>query len=149
MFEKRLGCKWSGFWMGVVSIVIFLSHFVCFRTMRYVPIGESFLLILSFRHKNLIQWVQGWYGEFLLKIILQFLLWKTSARLNLKIILNSLNFKYKHLITPVVPSSRLGYVLIHRTPPYITRLEALKTSISIHTTVGIQLTALRLSESSS
>ena len=32
-----------------------------------------------------------WYAEFLLKIILQFLLGKPSARLNLKIILNSLH----------------------------------------------------------
>ena len=34
---------------------------------------------------------QGWYAEFLLKIILQFLLEKTSARVNLKIRLNSLH----------------------------------------------------------
>ena len=33
----------------------------------------------------------GWYAEFLLKFILQFLLGKTSARLNLKIMLNSLH----------------------------------------------------------
>ena len=33
----------------------------------------------------------GWYAEFMLKIILQFLLGKTRARLNLKIMLNSLH----------------------------------------------------------
>ena len=33
----------------------------------------------------------GWYAEFLLEIILKILLGKTSARLNLKIMLNSLD----------------------------------------------------------
>ena len=43
----------------------------------------------------------GWYAEFLLKIIFQFLLGKTSARLNLKIMLNSLH------IGPDKPNLRL------------------------------------------
>ena len=34
------------------------------------------------------------------------------------------NTQYNNLITPLVSPSRLGYVLIHRTPPYITRFES-------------------------
>ena len=38
----------------------------------------------------------GWYAEFMLKIILRFLLEKTSAGLNLKIMLNSLHIGPDH-----------------------------------------------------
>ena len=40
------------------------------------------------------------------------------------------NTKYNHLITLIVPSLRLGYILIHRTPPYITGLEARKQGLA-------------------
>ena len=40
----------------------------------------------------LYKWDEGYYAKFMLKIILQFLLGKTSVGLNLKIMQNSLHF---------------------------------------------------------
>ena len=47
---------------------------------------RSTQLLVKIYNKHL-----GWYAEFFLKIVLKFLLGKTSARLNLKIMLNSLH----------------------------------------------------------
>ena len=56
----------------------------------YVVAKLNFEQVCSL-HLTKYSWDLGWYAEFLLKIILQFLLGKIPARLNFKIILKSLH----------------------------------------------------------
>ena len=71
-----------------------LEHLLHKQDLSYHATWYRYLyynLELKFYNLAFTIWIQGWYTEFLLKIIRKIVLGKTGARLNLKITLKSLH----------------------------------------------------------